>query len=76
MNAMEMVLIWGVKAYPFSVSREDELWKEHGWSINLLLDGIHPTFEGREILAIKGEETWKRAQSCSVLHCNSSFGSD
>jgi len=49
MNAMDMVLIWGVKAYPFSVSREDELWKEHGWSINLLLDGIHPTFEGREI---------------------------
>ncbi|KAL9311011.1 Protein SIEVE ELEMENT OCCLUSION C [Arabidopsis thaliana] len=55
MNAMDMVLIWGVKAYPFSVSREDELWKEHGWSINLLLDGIHPTFEGREICIFGSE---------------------
>lgn len=45
MNAMDMVLIWGVKAYPFSVSREDELWEEHGWSMQLLLDGIHPAFE-------------------------------
>ncbi|CAH2065993.1 unnamed protein product [Thlaspi arvense] len=54
MNAMDMVLIWGVRAYPFSVSREDELWEEDGWSLQLLLDGIHPAFkiwvkEGREI---------------------------
>ncbi|XP_023643866.1 protein SIEVE ELEMENT OCCLUSION C [Capsella rubella] len=45
MNAMDMVLIWGVKAYPFSVTREDELWEEHGWSTQLLLDGIHPAYE-------------------------------
>lgn len=45
MNAMDMVLIWGVRAYPFSVSREDELWEEDGWSLQLLLDGIHPAFD-------------------------------
>lgn len=46
MNAMDMVLIWGVKAYPFSASREDELWEEDNvLSMQLLLDGIHPSFE-------------------------------
>lgn len=45
MNAMDMVLIWGIRAYPFSVSREDELWEEDGWSMQLLLQGIHPAFE-------------------------------
>ncbi|KAG7586194.1 Sieve element occlusion N-terminal [Arabidopsis thaliana x Arabidopsis arenosa] len=60
MNAMDMVLIWGVKAYPFSISRENELWEEHGWSMQLLLDGIHPTFEtwvkeGREICIFGSE---------------------
>ncbi|XP_020889984.1 protein SIEVE ELEMENT OCCLUSION C [Arabidopsis lyrata subsp. lyrata] len=60
MNAMDMVLIWGVKAYPFSVSRENELWEEHGWSMQLLLDGIHPSFEtwvkeGREICIFGSE---------------------
>ncbi|ESQ28504.1 hypothetical protein EUTSA_v10019754mg [Eutrema salsugineum] len=54
MNVMDMVLIWGVRAYPFSISREDKLWEEDGWSLQLLLDGIHPAFEtwvkeGREI---------------------------
>ncbi|XP_010415366.1 PREDICTED: protein SIEVE ELEMENT OCCLUSION C [Camelina sativa] len=60
MNAMDMVLIWGVQAYPFSVTREDELWEEHGWSMQLLLDGIHPAFEtwvkqGREICIFGSE---------------------
>lgn len=45
MNAMDMVLVWGVKAYPFTVSREDELWEEDDrWSLKLILDGIHPDF--------------------------------
>ncbi|CAA7058304.1 unnamed protein product [Microthlaspi erraticum] len=63
MNAMDMVLIWGVRAYPFSVSREDELWEEEdGWSLKLLLDGIHPAFdtwvkEGREICIIASEDS-------------------
>lgn len=45
MNAMDMVLIWGGKAYPFTASREDELWEEdHTLSLQLMLDGIHPEF--------------------------------
>lgn len=60
MNAVDMVLIWGVKAYPFSVSREDELWEEHELSMQLLLDGIHPAFE-----------TWVRFLILSVKNFNS-----
>lgn len=42
MNAMDMVLIWGGKAYPFTASKEDELWEEdHTLSLQLMLDGIH-----------------------------------
>ncbi|VVA90981.1 unnamed protein product [Arabis nemorensis] len=62
MNAMDMVLIWGIRAYPFSVSREDELWEEDGWSMQLLLEGIHPAFEtwvkeGREICIFGSENS-------------------
>lgn len=63
MNAMDMVLIWGVKAYPFTVSREDELWEEdHTWSLKLILDGIHPEFntwvkQGREIIILGSDDS-------------------
>ncbi|KAG2321943.1 hypothetical protein Bca52824_015156 [Brassica carinata] len=63
MNAMDMVLIWGVKANPFTASREDELWEEDDkWSLQLILDGIHPEFntwvkEGREIIILGGDDS-------------------
>ncbi|WZZ06373.1 hypothetical protein YC2023_092294 [Brassica napus] len=63
MNAMDMVLIWGGKAYPFTASREDELWEEdHTLSLQLMLDGIHPEFntwvkQEREICLIGSNDS-------------------
>ncbi|KAI3728361.1 hypothetical protein L6452_16995 [Arctium lappa] len=40
-NAIDMVLIWGPKAFPFSNSREKELWElEEDWNLQLMFDGI------------------------------------
>lgn len=39
-NAIEMVLIWGARAYPFSSSREKELWEEENWTLQLLVNEI------------------------------------
>lgn len=41
-SAMDMVFIWGAKAFPFSTSKEKELWKEQNWSLKFLLDGVDP----------------------------------
>ena len=41
-NAVDMTLIWGARAYPFSISRENELWEEQTWNLQLLLDRIDP----------------------------------
>ncbi|KAL8267098.1 hypothetical protein R6Q59_004442 [Mikania micrantha] len=38
-NAIDMVLIWGPKAFPFSSSRERELWEKEKWNVKLMLDG-------------------------------------
>lgn len=40
-NAMDMIFVWGPKAYPFSDSRERELWQEQ-WNLQLLVDEIYP----------------------------------
>jgi hypothetical protein len=41
-NAMDMVFIWDARAYPFSTSKEKELWDEENWTLKLLLDEIDP----------------------------------
>ncbi|KAL2547068.1 hypothetical protein Fot_16301 [Forsythia ovata] len=41
-NAMNMVWIWGAKAFPFSTSREKELWEQENWSLELMINGISP----------------------------------
>ncbi|KAH0449518.1 hypothetical protein IEQ34_020210 [Dendrobium chrysotoxum] len=41
-DAFDMISVWGEKAYPFSVSRERELWEAENWTIEVLLNGIHP----------------------------------
>ncbi|CAL5384202.1 unnamed protein product [Camellia sinensis] len=38
----DMALIGGAMAFPFSTSRENELWEEETWNLQLLLDGIDP----------------------------------
>ncbi|KAG4963328.1 hypothetical protein JHK85_040782 [Glycine max] len=41
-NALDMINIWGPQAYPFSASKEEELWQDHNLTMQLLLDGINP----------------------------------
>ncbi|XP_021901196.1 protein SIEVE ELEMENT OCCLUSION C isoform X2 [Carica papaya] len=53
-NALDMTFIWGARAYPFSVSRENELWEGENWSLQLLIDDIDPLLaklikEGRNV---------------------------
>lgn len=42
LNALDMVFIWGSKAYPFSLSRENELWDGEKWKMQLITNEIHP----------------------------------
>ncbi|XP_019176078.1 PREDICTED: protein SIEVE ELEMENT OCCLUSION C [Ipomoea nil] len=41
-NALDMVWIWGAKAFPFSTSKEKELWEHQKWSLQFITDGIDP----------------------------------
>lgn len=41
-NAIHMMWIWGSLAYPFTSAREEALWKEESWRIELLADSIDP----------------------------------
>ncbi|XP_044465651.1 protein SIEVE ELEMENT OCCLUSION B isoform X2 [Mangifera indica] len=39
-NAIHMMWIWGINAFPFTSTREEALWKEEIWRLELLVDGI------------------------------------
>lgn len=41
-NVLDMLFIWGLNAYPFSASREKELWQEQKWTLQLMVDEIDP----------------------------------
>ncbi|EEF35447.1 conserved hypothetical protein [Ricinus communis] len=41
-NALHMMWIWGSHAFPFTSLREEMLWKEETWRLELLVDGIDP----------------------------------
>ncbi|XP_038713782.1 protein SIEVE ELEMENT OCCLUSION C [Tripterygium wilfordii] len=77
-NAIDMVLIWGAKAYPFSTSREAELWQEENWTLQLLTYQIDPLLskwvdEGRNI-CIYGSENldWIKEFHAKILLIKSS----
>ncbi|KAJ0113608.1 hypothetical protein Patl1_02885 [Pistacia atlantica] len=60
-NALHMMWIWGTLAFPFTTAREEALWKEETWRLELLVDGIDPTVvnwivEGRHICLYGGED--------------------
>ncbi|KAM7266857.1 hypothetical protein ACFE04_009023 [Oxalis oulophora] len=60
-NALHMMWIWGTLAFPFTTAREEALWKEESWRLELLVDGIDPTIlnwisEGRYICLYGGED--------------------
>ncbi|PIA55095.1 hypothetical protein AQUCO_00800082v1 [Aquilegia coerulea] len=41
-NAVHMMCIWGSFASPFTIMREEALWEEETWTLQLLVDGIDP----------------------------------
>ncbi|XP_017225515.1 protein SIEVE ELEMENT OCCLUSION C isoform X3 [Daucus carota subsp. sativus] len=71
-NAMDMVFIWGAKAFPFSTSKEKELWGEQSWSLKLLLDGVDPLLmkrveEGSNICLYGGDDLYWTKEFTSRL---------
>ncbi|KAK7302171.1 hypothetical protein RJT34_13052 [Clitoria ternatea] len=60
-NALHMIWIWGNLAFPFTREKEESLWKQEIWSLELLVDGIDPTVlewmaEGKLICLYGGED--------------------
>ncbi|XP_059657798.1 protein SIEVE ELEMENT OCCLUSION B-like [Cornus florida] len=66
-NALHMMWIWGSLAFPFTSSREEQLWKEaETWKIELLVDSIDQLLsnwiiDGKYICLYGGEDVeWIR----------------
>ncbi|OIV97496.1 hypothetical protein TanjilG_11020 [Lupinus angustifolius] len=59
-NALDMINIWGARSFPFSASKEAELWQDQNLTMQLLLSDINPLLaywvkEGKN-LCIYGSE--------------------
>ncbi|XWS40660.1 hypothetical protein CRYUN_Cryun17cG0014600 [Craigia yunnanensis] len=65
-NAIHMMWIWGSNAFPFTSLREEALWREETWRLDLLIDGIDPMIlnwikEGKYIFLFGGDDVeWVR----------------
>ncbi|EEF35446.1 protein SIEVE ELEMENT OCCLUSION B [Ricinus communis] len=65
-NALHMMWIWGSTAFPFTTFREESLWREETWRLELLVDGIDSTIltwikEEKYILLYGGDDVeWVR----------------
>ncbi|KAI3818116.1 hypothetical protein L1987_11919 [Smallanthus sonchifolius] len=60
-NALHMMWIWGSVAFPFTSLREEALWREETWRIELLADSIEPMIfnwiaDGKYICLYGGED--------------------
>ncbi|KAK3413098.1 hypothetical protein EUGRSUZ_I01709 [Eucalyptus grandis] len=60
-NAIHMMWIWGSNAFPFTTLREEALWKEEKWRLELLVDGMDPTIlnwirDGKYIFLYGGDD--------------------
>ncbi|KAI3731435.1 hypothetical protein L1987_62623 [Smallanthus sonchifolius] len=60
-NALHMMWIWGSLAFPFTSLREEALWREETWRIELLADSIEPMIfnwvtDGKYICLYGGED--------------------
>ncbi|CAL5370171.1 unnamed protein product [Camellia sinensis] len=60
-NAIHMMWIWGSNAFPFTSAREEALWREETWKIELLVNGIDQTIlnwvrDGKYIFLYGGDD--------------------
>ncbi|XP_057983245.1 protein SIEVE ELEMENT OCCLUSION B [Malania oleifera] len=60
-NAIHMMWIWGSAAFPFTTMKEEALWRQEAWRLELLVDGIDPTIinwitEGNYIFLYGGDD--------------------
>ncbi|CAN1312886.1 Protein SIEVE ELEMENT OCCLUSION B [Linum perenne] len=60
-NALHMMWIWGSMAFPFTSAREEALWKDETWRLELLADAIDPVIlswiaQGKFIILYGGED--------------------
>ncbi|KAL8160179.1 hypothetical protein V2J09_001716 [Rumex salicifolius] len=60
-NVMHMMLVWGSNAVPFTTEREENLWKDETWCLELLIDGIDNTVltwirDGKYIFMYVGDD--------------------
>ncbi|XP_071711702.1 protein SIEVE ELEMENT OCCLUSION B-like [Rutidosis leptorrhynchoides] len=42
-NAIHMMWIWGTNAFPFTSNKEELLWRDETWRLELLVSGMDPT---------------------------------
>ncbi|THF97047.1 protein SIEVE ELEMENT OCCLUSION B-like [Camellia sinensis] len=60
-NAIHMMWIWGSNAFPFTITREEALWREETWRLELLVNGTDQTIlnwikEGKYIFLYGGDD--------------------
>lgn len=60
-NAIHMMWIWGSLAFPFTSAKEEAIWKDESWRIELLADSIEPLLfnwiaDGKYICLYGGED--------------------
>ncbi|KAK1313883.1 hypothetical protein QJS10_CPA06g01249 [Acorus calamus] len=73
-NALHMMWIWGSLAYPFSSAREEALWRDETWRLELLVDEIDPLIptwikEDRFICLYGGDDIdWIRRFTSAMRH--------
>ncbi|KAF3781513.1 SIEVE ELEMENT OCCLUSION B protein [Nymphaea thermarum] len=66
-NALYMINIWGVHAYPFSTEREESLWRAESWRLHFVCKDIDPVLsswisEKKQICLYGGEDIdWIRS---------------
>ncbi|KAK6114797.1 hypothetical protein DH2020_007066 [Rehmannia glutinosa] len=61
LNAFHMMWTWGTFGFPFTKQREEALWKEEFWRLELLVNGIDMTIlnwirSGRHIILYGGDD--------------------
>ncbi|KAL7585986.1 hypothetical protein Lser_V15G44439 [Lactuca serriola] len=44
-NAIHMMWIWGSNAFPFTSMKEEQLWRDETWRLELLVSGMDPTID-------------------------------